>query len=90
MCHVIGHVIGHVILCDWSCDFLGVHQGFCAMCEFHCHLVRIRKSMGVVKPLPIVHNLRGKIEGRGRKGRHARKRERVWWVFGSIYIFLCS
>lgn len=54
------------------------------MCEFHCHLVRIRKSMGVVKPLPIVHNLRGKIEGRGRKGRHARKRERVWWVFGWI------
>lgn len=60
------------------------------MCEFHCHLVRIRKSMGVVKPLPIVHNLRGKIEGRGRKGRHARKRERVWWegmVGFWIYIY---
>lgn len=34
------------------------HQGFCAMCEYHSHLVRVRKSTGVVKPIPIVHNLR--------------------------------
>ena len=38
------------------------------MCEYHSHLIRVRKSMGVVKPIPIVHNLRGEREeerGRG-------------------------
>ena len=38
------------------------------MCEYHSHLIRVRKSMGVVKPIPIVHNLRGEKEREGEGG----------------------
>lgn len=42
------------------CLVLGQFQGFCAMCELHRHITRVMNtSGGVVKPIPIVQNLKG-------------------------------
>lgn len=37
------------------------------MCELHSHVTRVFKAEGVVKPLPIVHHLKGIYKERERE-----------------------